>query len=75
MLMSALKPLAELENAAEFVARHIGIDADAEAHMLSVIGAASRRGARSSRSCRRRSRAPRRCACRRRSAKPRRSPS
>ena len=43
MLMSALKPLAELENAAEFVARHIGIDADAEAHMLSVIGAASRR--------------------------------
>jgi glycine dehydrogenase len=43
MLMSALKPLAELENAPEFVARHIGIDAAAEAHMLSVIGAASRR--------------------------------
>ena len=43
MLMSALKPLAELENTAEFVARHIGIDAAAEAHMLSVIGAASRR--------------------------------
>ena len=43
MLMSALKPLAELEDAAEFVARHIGIDAAAEAHMLSVIGAASRR--------------------------------
>ena len=43
MLMSALKPLAELENAAEFVARHIGIDADDETHMLSVIGAASRR--------------------------------
>ena len=43
MPMSALKPLAELENASEFVARHIGVDAAAEAHMLSVIGAASRR--------------------------------
>jgi glycine dehydrogenase len=43
MLMSALKPLAELENASEFVARHIGIDADAEAPMLAAIGAASRR--------------------------------
>ncbi len=43
MLMSALKPLAELESAGEFVPRHIGIDADAEARMLSVIGAASRR--------------------------------
>ena len=43
MLMSALKPLAELENDAEFAARHIGIDAAAEKHMLSVIGAASRR--------------------------------
>ena len=43
MLMSALKPLDELENAPEFVARHIGPDADDEAHMLSVIGAASRR--------------------------------
>ncbi|MDH5538890.1 MAG: aminomethyl-transferring glycine dehydrogenase, partial [Rhizobacter sp.] len=43
MLMSSLKPLGELENAAEFVARHIGIDADDERHMLSVIGAASRR--------------------------------
>jgi glycine dehydrogenase len=43
MLMSALKPLAELENGGEFIPRHIGIDADAEAHMLSVIGAASRR--------------------------------
>ncbi len=41
MLMSALKPLDELENASEFVARHIGPDADDEAHMLSVIGAAS----------------------------------
>ncbi len=43
MLMSALKPLAELENPAEFVARHIGVDAGSEAHMLSVIGAASLR--------------------------------
>jgi len=43
MLMSAHQPLRELENAAEFVARHIGIDAAAEQHMLSVIGAASRR--------------------------------
>src|SRR6195952_5322643 len=43
MLMSATKPLRELENSSEFVARHVGIDADAEKHMLSVIGAASRR--------------------------------
>ncbi|WP_077035114.1 aminomethyl-transferring glycine dehydrogenase [Pelomonas sp. KK5] len=43
MLMSALKPLSELENAAEFHARHIGPDAADEAGMLSVIGAASRR--------------------------------
>src|SRR5664279_6211249 len=42
MLMSALKPLAELESAGEFIPRHIGVDADDEAHMLSVIGAASR---------------------------------
>jgi len=39
MLMSALKPLGELENAAEFAARHIGPDAEDEQHMLSVIGA------------------------------------
>jgi glycine dehydrogenase len=39
MLMSALKPLGELENAAEFAARHIGPDAEDERHMLSVIGA------------------------------------
>ncbi|MDE2082232.1 MAG: aminomethyl-transferring glycine dehydrogenase [Burkholderiales bacterium] len=39
MLMSALQPLAELENPAEFAARHIGPDADDEAHMLSAIGA------------------------------------
>src|SRR5574343_138759 len=43
MLMSALKPLGELENAAEFHARHIGPDAADEAAMLSVIGQASRR--------------------------------
>ncbi len=40
MLMSALKPLGELENAAEFAARHIGPYADDERHMLSVIGTA-----------------------------------
>ena len=43
MPMSALKPLGELENAAEFAARHIGPDAADERQMLSVIGAASRR--------------------------------
>jgi glycine dehydrogenase len=43
MLMSAHTPLAELENATEFTARHVGIDAEGERHMLSVIGAASRR--------------------------------
>ena len=43
MLMSALKSLGELENNTEFAARHIGPYADDEAHMLSVIGAASRR--------------------------------
>ena len=43
MLMSANKPLRELENADEFVARHVGIAPDDERHMLSVIGAASRR--------------------------------
>ena len=43
MLMSATKPLRELENASEFVARHIGTSAADEHHMLSVIGAASRR--------------------------------
>ena len=43
MLMSALTPLADLENPAEFHARHIGISEADEAHMLSVIGEASRR--------------------------------
>ncbi|MEO8007506.1 MAG: glycine dehydrogenase (aminomethyl-transferring), partial [Betaproteobacteria bacterium] len=35
--------LVALDNNAEFIARHIGIQADAERHMLSVIGAGSRR--------------------------------
>ncbi|MEY3287520.1 MAG: hypothetical protein RL500_2250 [Pseudomonadota bacterium] len=43
MLMSALTPLSDLENAIEFRARHLGPDAQDEAKMLSVIGAASRR--------------------------------
>ena len=43
MLMSAHQPLRELENATEFVARHVGITEDGERHMLSAIGAASRR--------------------------------
>ena len=43
MLMSANKPLGELENPAEFVARHIGLEEADERHMLSAIGAASRR--------------------------------
>lgn len=43
MLMTARVPLRELEDPTEFAARHIGIDADAERHMLSAIGAASRR--------------------------------
>ncbi|QEA11680.1 aminomethyl-transferring glycine dehydrogenase [Comamonas flocculans] len=36
-------PLSALENASEFHARHIGITAADEAHMLSVVGVASRR--------------------------------
>jgi glycine dehydrogenase len=43
MLMSAARPLAELENASEFAARHIGPDAADETKMLSIVGAASRR--------------------------------
>jgi glycine dehydrogenase len=43
MLKSAIPPLSELENAAEFRARHIGPWEGDEQHMLSVIGAASRR--------------------------------
>ncbi|MGP1628480.1 MAG: glycine dehydrogenase (aminomethyl-transferring), partial [Giesbergeria sp.] len=43
MLMQSVLSLGALENAAEFLPRHIGIDAADEAHMLSVIGEASRR--------------------------------
>ena len=43
MLKSATLPLPELENASEFRARHIGPWAGDEQHMLSVIGAASKR--------------------------------
>ena len=43
MLMSALAPLTELENAGEFAARHIGPWEEDERLMLSAIGAASRR--------------------------------
>ena len=43
MLMPATQPLDALENAREFQARHIGPEAADERHMLSVIGAASRR--------------------------------
>ena len=42
MLMSAFKPLSELENDGEFAARHIGPSPDDERLMLSAIGAASR---------------------------------
>ena len=40
--LTSLPTLAALENASEFLPRHIGIDAADEAHMLSVIGEASR---------------------------------
>ena len=43
MLMPSAQPLRELENHSEFVARHIGLSEADEAHMLSVIGEASRR--------------------------------
>jgi glycine dehydrogenase len=43
MLMPSVKPLEELENASEFIARHIGISEADETMMLSVIGEASRR--------------------------------
>ena len=43
MLQAANLPLSDLENPAEFAARHLGPDAADEAHMLSVIGVASRR--------------------------------
>lgn len=43
MLMPTAHPLADMEHAHEFVARHIGITPADEQHMLSVIGEASRR--------------------------------
>jgi glycine dehydrogenase len=43
MLMQTSKPLSELENPSEFVARHIGIDAQDEQKMLEAVGAGSRR--------------------------------
>ena len=43
MLKQSAKPLGELENPAEFIARHIGIDEADEIHMLNVVGSASRR--------------------------------
>ena len=43
MLMKSKTPLAELENATEFVARHIGIDEADEALMLKAVGSTSRR--------------------------------
>jgi glycine dehydrogenase len=43
MLMQTAKPLGDLENPSEFIARHIGIDEADEAHMLGVVGSVSRR--------------------------------
>ncbi len=40
--MKSAPTLLELENTSEFIARHIGIDAADEVHMLRVVGAASR---------------------------------
>ena len=42
MLKQSTTPLVELEHNPEFIARHIGINADDERHMLSVIGEKSR---------------------------------
>src|SRR6266568_203175 len=43
MLMQSARPLSELENQSEFIARHIGVDDADERQMLSVIGESSRR--------------------------------
>ncbi|MDO9401205.1 MAG: aminomethyl-transferring glycine dehydrogenase [Polaromonas sp.] len=43
MLMPSARPLGDLENASEFIARHIGIDEADETRMLSAVGSASRR--------------------------------
>ncbi len=42
-VQSSALPLTQLENPSEFIARHIGVSEADEAHMLSVIGEASRR--------------------------------
>ncbi|PHM21194.1 MAG: glycine dehydrogenase (aminomethyl-transferring) [Curvibacter sp. PD_MW3] len=41
--MSAARPLRELENATEFLARHIGISPEDEARILQAVGSVSRR--------------------------------
>ncbi len=43
MLMQSARPLGDLENPGEFIARHIGIEEADEAHMLKAIGESSRR--------------------------------
>ncbi len=43
MLMQSAKPLVDLEYSDEFIARHIGPSEPDQAHMLGVVGAASRR--------------------------------
>ncbi|NBQ86576.1 MAG: glycine dehydrogenase (aminomethyl-transferring) [Betaproteobacteria bacterium] len=43
MLMPSLPPLGELENSAEFVARHLGVSEADEQQMLQAIGLPSRR--------------------------------
>ena len=43
MLMTSARSLSELENASEFIARHIGVSDADEALMLEAVGAASRR--------------------------------
>ena len=43
MSMQSARPLGELEDPSEFIARHIGIGAADEQHMLSAIGERSRR--------------------------------
>lgn len=40
--MKTAANLLDLENASEFLARHIGVDADDEAKMLKVLGVSSR---------------------------------
>ena len=42
LAMPTTSSLSALENAAEFIARHIGIGPDDEATMLQAVGAASR---------------------------------